>query len=153
MKILIRQLRFSDINQIVKINERSLPENYHIDYWIQKFYESRVHSFVAIGLGEVIGYIFCDEINIISFVIDEKYRSKGIGKQLMYHCLNTYKFPVELHVRINNQHALNLYKSIGFIETEIIKDYYVKPVEDAYTMKWTPTENKFKENKKLNILL
>ena len=40
---------------------------------------------------------------------------------------------VELNVRVSNM-AMELYKSMGFRISEIEKNYYEKPVEDAYKM-------------------
>lgn len=151
MKITIRQTRFLDINRMMEINQKSLTENYEKDFWSTKFYEGKTHSFVAIGMGMVIGYIFCDKDTIISVAIDEKYRGKGIGRQLLNYCLNTYKTPVKLHVRINNEPALKLYRSLGFIETETLNEYYIDPIEDAYLMEWKPTGVKYEENRKISI--
>ncbi|QKF94734.1 ribosomal RNA methyltransferase FtsJ domain protein [Fadolivirus algeromassiliense] len=151
MKIIIRPTKFHDITQMMEVNENSLPENYNREFWSQKFHEGKTHSFVAIGLGKVIGYIFCDDQSIISFAIDEMYRGKGIGKQLIHHCLNTYKSPVRLHVRVNNFTALKLYRSLGFTEAETLKDYYVEPVEDAYLMEWKPAGVRYLEHHKMNI--
>ncbi len=148
MKIVIRPTKYHDISQMIDINRASLPENYRVEVWKMKFYEGKNHSFVAIGAGSVIGYILCDEESIISFATAEKYRDKGIGRQLLHHCLNTYKTPIKLHVRTSNEPALKLYRSLDFIEKETIKDYYDSPVEDAYAMEWIPTCHKYVEIKK-----
>lgn len=137
---------------MMEINLNASYDPFTEAFWTEKFHKSKCHSFVAIGLAEIIGYIFCDEEYIISFVIDEKYRGKGIGTQLIHHSLNTYKKPVNLHVRISNEKAQKLYHSLGFIEIETIKDYYIDPTEDAYKMEWAPSpKTKFEEYKKLNI--
>lgn len=151
MKVVIRPTKFSDIPQLMKLNQETLPENYTQEFWSQKFYEGKSHSFVAVHGGEVIGYAFCDKELLISFALNEKFRNKGIGKQLLYHCLNTFTTPVSLHVRVSNEVALKLYKSVGFKEDKKIDGYYVNPVEDAFEMKWEPTGIKYKETKKLKV--
>ena len=117
-KIFIRSTKFLDISQIKKINEASLQENYPKSYWDEKFHEGKTHSFVAICLNQIIGYIFCADSNIMSFAIIEQYRNKGIGKQLMHCCLNTFDIAVTLHVRISNENAIKLYRSAGFVEID-----------------------------------
>lgn len=151
MKIIIRPTRFLDISQMMEVNKSSLSENYEKEFWGEKFYEGKEHSFVAIGGGRVIGYVFCDKECIISFAINENYRGKGIGKQLMHHCLNTYNNSVKLHVRIDNDPALKLYRTLGFSEKEKITDYYLNPVADAFVMEWKPNAIKYLVINKMNI--
>lgn len=151
MKILIRQTKFIDIKQMMNLNEKSLTENYDREFWNQTFHIGKTHSFVAIWATTVIGYIFCDNDTIISLAIDDKFRNKGIGKQLLHNCLNTYNTPVKLHVRVTNDVALKLYKSLRFIEEEKITEYYVNPTEDAYTMIWKPNGIKYEEKRRINI--
>lgn len=151
MKIIIRSTKLSDINQMMAVNEITLPENYDKIFWEYKFHEAKQHSFVAIGMGEVIGYIFADDESIISFAILNKFCNKGVGKNLMHHCLNTYTKPVTLHVRISNKRAIHLYESIGFIYSKLITNYYNKPDEDAHEMTWFPG-TKHIEHKKINIV-
>lgn len=151
MKIIIRSTKLLDVNQMMKLNQKILPENYDHEYWIEKFHEGKTHSFVATWATLVIGYIFCDDTTIISFAIDEKFRGKGLGKQLLHCCLNTYTKPVRLHVRCSNEIALKLYKSVGFIEEEKISEYYTDPIEEAYLMVHKPTGIRYEEKRKLNV--
>lgn len=151
MKILIRPMKFLDIGAVMQINVRCLPENYPIEFWKENFQIGKHHCFVAEISKVVIGYIFCNEDTIISFAIDQMYRGKGIGRHLMSHCLNTFNKPVKLNVRVTNEYALKLYRSFNFEVSKTIKDYYLNPVEDCYTMLFTPNGQKYPEQKKLNI--
>ena len=139
MKIIIRSMKLHDINQIIVINEGAMAEHYPKESWVCKFYEGKSHSFVAISAGMVIGYIACSASYIVSFAVDSKFRGHGIGRQLLYHCLNTFESPVYLHARVNNATALRLYQSLNFIVRETLHDYYVSPIEDAYLMEWKPS--------------
>jgi [ribosomal protein S18]-alanine N-acetyltransferase len=152
MKILIRQAKFSDLSQIDALNRKSLAENYNREFWIEKFNLGKDHCFVAICANEIIGYIFCDQGFVISFAVHELYRSKGIGQELLHHCLNSMNNKIKLHVRVSNEAAIKLYKKIGFTEEERMKNYYLSPPEDAYLMKWEKSLSvKFTERKKMNI--
>ncbi len=151
MKILIRQMKLLDIKQVMELNQKILPENYPREFWIENFYKGKTHSLVVIYAGLIIGYVFCDENAIISLAIDEQFRNKGLGKQLLYNCLNTYTTAIKLHVRVTNEIALKLYKSLGFIEEERIIEYYRNPVEDAFSMIRKPNGIKYNTKRILNI--
>ena len=143
MKITLRQMKLIDIGQTMDLNKRCLSENYPRTYWIDTFQKGKTHSFVAVFAKLIVGYIFCNEDTIVSFAVDEKYRNKKIGKQLMHLCLNTFTTNVTLHVRVTNDIAINLYKSLGFVEKETLHEYYKNPLEDAYTMTREPTVDKY----------
>lgn len=151
MKISLRNMKLHDIKQLMELNQKTLPENYDREFWVEKFHEGKIHSFVAIFAGQIIGYVFCDNDTIISLAIDEKFRNKGLGKQLLGNCLNTYNINVRLHVRVTNNIALKLYESFGFSEEQKLIDYYVDPIEDAYVMIWKPSGTKYDVKRKLNI--
>jgi len=148
MKVVIRLAKFMDIPEIIKVNLECLPENYDRIFWNQQFYIGREHSFVAV-CGDIIGYVFCDEQSIISFAVQEKFRKNGIGRQLLHHCLNTFKCPCNLNVRVNNLPALKLYNSLGFLIQETIPNYYHNPKEDGHKMCRNPCDEKFEEKKKI----
>lgn len=143
MKIIIRLMKLIDVGQMMELNKKCLPENYPRNYWIDTYQKGKTHSFVAVFANLVIGYVFCDENTIISFAVDEKFRNKKIGKQLMHHCLNTFTTNVTLHVRVTNDIAINLYKSLGFIEKETLIEYYANPKADAFTMTRAPMDCKY----------
>lgn len=149
-KVVIRSAKYGDLPHMMRVNRTNLPENYSVNFWIDIFNEceGRHHSFVATYASEVIGYIFCDKSSVVSFAIDEAYRHGGIGRQLLYHSLNTFKSPVLLHVKVDNENALRLYKAVGFTEKAVIKQYYGE-TEDAYELEWEPTKTKFQEIRKI----
>lgn len=146
-------MKLSDLSQVIEINEKSMPETYPCDFWIQKFYQGKNHCFVAVHSAAIIGYILCDGARITSFAIDEKYRSKGIGKILIQQCLNTIQqLYVTLHVRVGNAVAIKLYTSLNFVIEETVPNYYQTPDEDAYLMKWKSNGPRFPDRKKLTLL-
>lgn len=137
MKIILRPMKLIDIGQMMDLNQRSLPENYPRNFWIETYQKGKAHSYVAVFSKLIIGYVFCNENTIISVAIDEKYRNKGIGKQLMHLSLNTFNTTVNLHVRTTNKIAIHLYESLNFDINDKIHGYYGN--EDAYTMIRTST--------------
>ena len=69
-----------------------------------------------------------DEIEIISILIDKKFRKIGIGKSLLKQLLNiALKKKIQnifLEVSVENQIAINLYKKFNFIKVGKRKNYY-----------------------------
>ena len=69
-----------------------------------------------------------DEIEIISILIDKKFRKIGIGKSLLNKLLNiALKKKIQnifLEVSVENQIAINLYKKFNFIKVGKRKNYY-----------------------------
>ena len=152
VQVIIRGVKFMDINGMMQVNCKNLPENYDISYWKQIFTmdEGKQHSFVAEYCNELIGYIFANKNTIISFAINEPFRHFGIGKELLTHCLNTYSSDVILHVRISNKIALNLYKKYDFTIDLLEGKYYGD--EDGYQMIHKYNKKKYPEKKRLNII-
>ena len=71
-----------------------------------------------------------DEIEIISILIDKKFRKIGIGKSLLNKLLNiALKKKIQnifLEVSVENLIAINLYKKFNFIRVGKRKNYYFK---------------------------
>ena len=69
-----------------------------------------------------------DEIEIISILIDKKFRKVGMGKSLLNKLLNiALKKEIKnifLEVSVENQIAINLYKKFNFIKVGKRKNYY-----------------------------
>ena len=69
-----------------------------------------------------------DELEIISILIDKKFRKAGYGKGLLIKLLNiAFKKKIQnifLEVSVENQIAINLYKKFNFIKVGKRKNYY-----------------------------
>ena len=69
-----------------------------------------------------------DELEIISILIDKKFRKVGIGNSLMNDLLNiAFKKKIQnifLEVSVENLIAINLYKKFNFIKVGKRKNYY-----------------------------
>ena len=139
-KVFIRQIKLGDLTQVIVVNEASLAENYPRGLWLNKFPESKQYSYVAVVLNQIIGYVFSTGDMIISIAVLEKYRGKGIGRELMKHCLcsrtnqTTQPNKIRLHVRVTNANAVALYTSLGFVIAGQMADYYINPTCDAHEM-------------------
>ena len=97
----------------------------------------RAHMFCAAcpsceGNGKCIGYVLFQKvslgISIIKIVVLLEYRRQGIGRLLLrgvidFALANNIKL-CWLNVEVSNSTALSLYKSEGFISTDLREDFY-----------------------------
>ena len=97
---------------------------------------------VAKEAGHVIGYcgiyIALDEGEITNVAVNPQNRKEGTGEKLVRALIEeAAKEGVKryvLEVRVSNQAAIHLYEKTGFKSVGIRKDFYERPVEDAYVM-------------------
>jgi len=79
-------------------------------------------------LGYLKARVIGDELEIISILIDKKFRKLGIGKSLLNKLLNIALEKkiqnIFLEVSVENQIAINLYKKFNFIKVGKRKNYY-----------------------------
>ena len=82
----------------------------------------------------------CIEIYFIG--VEEKFRGKGLGKELLKNVINFSKdyraSTIILEVGVNNKPAKNIYRSFNFKECGVRKNYYrIKPGfrQDALIMR------------------
>ena len=76
------------------------------------------------------------EYEIHTIGVDSAYQGRGIGRQMLDRLLAIAAGdPVFLVVRTDNDAAIALYESVGFVRVGIRKRYYRVSGADAYTMR------------------
>ena len=98
--------------------------------------------FVATDESGVVGYILGRKIppeaEIYRVAVRPDKRQRGIGYRLLSYCMKTEGGhgveTVFLEVRSKNAPAIALYKSYGFTDCGIRKNYYQNPNDDAVIM-------------------
>ena len=95
--------------------------------------------YVAVENGRGVGYVglyaLMGEADIVRVAVLPEYRQKGIARAVLSKSLESVEGDVFLDVRESNTAAINLYKSLGFYDTGVRKDYYSNPTENAVLMK------------------
>lgn len=135
MRIRYYLAKKSNVEKMNKINTESMPENYPIDFWENVV--SKHLSWVAKYKQDVVGYILIGPINnelcIISLAIDLQFRNNGIANGLLNTAITKilHLKKINLHVRLNNSIAINLYEKYGFKTIQREPNYYENPCEDA----------------------
>lgn len=145
---------FSDIEEVKKLNEDSLPENYPVEFY--QFYLAFNPSlcYIAEKDNSIIGYVLskmeldkeCVFVHVTSICVAKEFRNLGIGRCLMqavvdclvkklYELEGKFRaYKVSLYVRVSNEEAIRFYESgFGFKKLSVLNDYY-SDGENAYEM-------------------
>lgn len=149
----IRECRREDLEEVIAINRRCLPENYAPIFFEEMREKYPDLFYVAEVDGKIVGYIMCREEaagfdlprfrakrrgHIISIAVLPEYRRRGIGRSLLAKALDSMRMrrleECILEVRVSNTAAINLYKKLGFKIVSQIPFYYMDG-EHAYLMK------------------
>lgn len=78
------------------------------------------------------------EYEIHTVGVDPGYQRRGIGRGMMERLLDGVDGAVFLEVRTDNEPAITLYQSLGFVTMGLRKRYYQASGADAYTMRRDP---------------
>jgi len=78
------------------------------------------------------------EYEIHTIGVDPAYQGRGIGRAMMTRLLDDVDGAVFLEVRTDNEPAMALYQSLGFVTVGLRKRYYRASGADAFTMRREP---------------
>lgn len=115
--------------------------------WTKKGFLEALHQensfyYVAKIDEEIVGYCgayaIYDEGDINQVAVMRQYRRCGIAKKLVSRMMEDLDkagyHVVTLEVRMSNEPAITLYKSMGFVNEGVRKNFYERPTEDAMIM-------------------
>lgn len=136
-KVVIRELRIEDVDQISQIQASITQTSVTIDF--KKIVEGRVKDpeeadFVAELEGKVVGYMICYILQagfgieksawIALFGVDPKFMGQGIGKKLAETVFEFYKRKgiTNIHTSVmwDSTDLLSFFKTLGFDRSEFI---------------------------------
>ncbi|RLE50540.1 MAG: ribosomal-protein-alanine N-acetyltransferase [Candidatus Methanomethylicota archaeon] len=132
MNIEVRKATLEDLPRVYEIELLSFKDPYPFGYLKALYYLSPIFLVATLN-NEVVGYIIAmlkwgSLGHIISLAVHPHHRRKGIGKLLLNKTLNLLKglgaLTCRLEVREDNEPAISLYRSLGFLEDHRIKGYY-----------------------------
>lgn len=138
---MIRKFQKTDIEQVMKIWLNSNIEAHSFvpeKYWKSNFdmvkeQLPQADVYVSDCDGEIQGFIGIVDSYIAGIFVDEKYRSHGIGRQLLCHAKQTYP-SLTLSVYHKNDRAVTFYRREGFSILSEQPDEATGELE--YTMGW-----------------
>ncbi len=136
----IREFRYQDLPEIMKIAEESLTERYMPTLFLD-IYEHWPKGFLVAITNAPVGFIagskYEKEARILMLAVKKEYRRQGIGSSLLHKFLALCKgegvISVRLEVRTTNHLAIDFYKKFGFNIISFIPNYYTNG-DAAYVM-------------------
>jgi len=127
----IRNFEYEDLEEVAKIADESLQEDYSIDFFLYLWQINPDGFLVAEKDGKVVGFIVSikegkEKLRILMLAVDKKFRRMGIGKSLLRELL--IKYPearkIVLEVRSDNREAINFYRKQNFKIKGKIDNFY-----------------------------
>ena len=144
LELEFRPMRVEDLDRVYEIEtasfkncpwpklayKREITENRLSDYCVC-LYDGRIVAFAGM-------WSIYEESELTKIATDTSMRRMGIGKRLLLHMMQRARergsSRMSLEVRVHNEPAKELYRSLGFVEIGIRKTYYPDTREDAIIM-------------------
>ena len=140
---MVHEMGQKDITGVSKIEKRCFSDSWSPEA-VREGLESSLDTWLVLKEEEgVLGYcvfrIIAGEGELLRIAVSPELQGRGLSKKLMDRMVEYSKKkkaePMFLEVRESNEKARNLYRSYGFSEEGIRKNYYQDPVENAVIMK------------------
>jgi ribosomal-protein-alanine N-acetyltransferase len=134
--LLIRRGEPRDLHEVAAIQAES-PEasSWEVSGYLQLDFQ------VADQGGRIAGFLVArtvapDERELLNLAVACSERRRGVARELVKAFLDASPGAVFLEVRESNQAARDFYKSMGFHEVSLRRNYYQYPPEAAIVMKF-----------------
>jgi ribosomal-protein-alanine N-acetyltransferase len=134
-------MRSEDLDAVMEIERRSFPEPWTPGLFLHELKLPFSKTILAWRRDEIVGYI-CrwlvgDEVHILNVAVRPEARQSGIGRALvsliMAEAEQVGGAVVTLEVRRENDAAIALYRTFGFTERGVRRNYYARG-QDAVVM-------------------
>ncbi|WP_124065240.1 ribosomal protein S18-alanine N-acetyltransferase [Clostridium sp. E02] len=139
---MVREMEAEDVLTITGIEQVCFPDPWSYESIMESLNNNLDTWFVVEMKAEIVGYcvfrIIAGEGELLRIALLPKWRGRGLSKKLMdqvvFYSRRWEVSSMFLEVRSSNECAVNLYRSYGFLENGIRKNYYQNPCEDAILM-------------------
>ena len=142
-KFVFREISLGDLDGIVQI-ERAVNPFPWGEEALRDTIASSGHHLMSLREGRVVGFLLSsfvlDEAQLLLIGVSPDWQGVGVGGQLLKELINRSQDRgqklIYLEVRSGNERAIRLYRSLGFIDIGVRRDYYRGLVgrEDAIVM-------------------
>lgn len=139
MSITISPMRAEDCMAVSEIERECFSQPWSLEDIERQLTLSMARTYLARDGETVVGFInvwtVADEINLNNIAVTQEYRGRGIGRALLEYMEKSIEAErCNLEVRVSNEAAIGLYRSVGFEEVGLRKGFYKEPTEDALLM-------------------
>ena len=142
-KFVFREISLGDVDGIVQI-ERAVNPFPWGEEALRDTIASSGHHLMSLREGRAVGFLLSsfvlDEAQLLLIGVSPDWQGVGVGGQLLKELINRSQDQgqklIYLEVRSGNERAIRLYRSLGFIDIGVRRDYYPGLVgrEDAIVM-------------------
>ena len=142
-KFVFREISLGDLDGIVQI-ERTVNPFPWGEEALRDTIASSGHHLMSLREGRAVGFLLSsfvlDEAQLLLIGVSPDWQGVGVGGQLLKELINRSRDQgqklIYLEVRSGNERAIRLYRSLGFIDIGVRRDYYPGLVgrEDAIVM-------------------
>ena len=142
-KFVFREISLGDLDGIVQI-ERAVNPFPWGEEALRDTIASSGHHLMSLREGRAVGFLLSsfvlDESQLLLVGVSPDWQGVGVGGQLLKELINRSRDQgqklIYLEVRSGNERAIRLYRSLGFIDIGVRRDYYPGLVgrEDAIVM-------------------
>ena len=139
----IREMEVTDMEQVMAIEQALFSVPWSENGLFSFLLRQDALFLVAEEKESILGFcgilMALDEGDIVKIGVMPERQGQGIGTKLLDALIRKAGekgvSSIYLEVRASNQAAVHLYRSFGFQQTSIRKDYYEHPREDGITMR------------------
>ncbi|NCB42831.1 MAG: ribosomal-protein-alanine N-acetyltransferase [Clostridia bacterium] len=148
-KQIIRKALLKDVDALARIENLCFSSPWSKEAFAQDIEKNALARYFLVEEDEIIIayaglWLIHPEGHITNIAVHPQYRRKGIGRALLKNMLEQSEEEGitchTLEVRISNLKAIELYRSFGFFECGIRKNYYEDTGEDALILWRESTE-------------
>ena len=140
--LVFRKLIEADIDRVAELESQIFSDGWTRNSIYETSCQQQAFITVAEEAGEIAGYCIIyyvmDEGEIARIAVSDKWRRKGVGRSLLdFTCECCMELGVDrllLDVREGNCGAREFYRTYGFAEDGIRKNFYEMPKEHAVLM-------------------
>ena len=142
-KFCFREISLGDLDGIVQI-ERAVNPFPWGEEALRDTIASSGHHLMSLREGRAVGFLLSsfvlDESQLLLIGVSPDWQGVGVGGQMLKELINRSQDQgrklIYLEVRSGNERAIRLYRSLGFIDIGVRRDYYPGLVgrEDAIVM-------------------
>ena len=142
-KFCFREISLGDLDGIVQI-ERAVNPFPWGEEALRDTIASSGHHLISFREGRAVGFLLSnfvlDEAQLLLIGVSPDWQGVGVGGQLLKELINRSRDQgqklIYLEVRSGNERAIRLYRSLGFIDIGVRRDYYpgLAGREDAIVM-------------------
>ncbi|GAB1402176.1 hypothetical protein MASR1M68_10870 [Elusimicrobiota bacterium] len=130
--LVLADFTVKNIEQILEIEKTSFSNNWTKQMFLaeadNKFSRFKLCIINNLIIGFIIYRIVLEEAEVLNIVIDNQFRGKSYGKQLLNYAVNDMKEHnvknIFLEVNERNIIAKNLYTNTGFVQYSTRQNYY-----------------------------